>query len=125
MIMFRIKDFNEWAQCIILEMVSKYVPPDSNEVFDIMNLLEDRLQHANGAIVLATIKLFLQLTLDMTDVHQQVNNYIFNSSLSATLVVLITNLHHDKKSLLGTRSCFRGFYGIGFTISKYIYCKSP
>ncbi|KAL1830597.1 hypothetical protein ACET3Z_000248 [Daucus carota] len=67
-----IKDFNEWAQCIILEMVSKYVPPDSNEIFDIMNLLEDRLQHANGAIVLATIKLFLQLTLDMTDVHQQV-----------------------------------------------------
>ncbi|KAK1372487.1 hypothetical protein POM88_028680 [Heracleum sosnowskyi] len=68
----RIKDFNEWAQCIILEMVSKYVPPDSNEIFDIMNLLEDRLQHANGAVVLATIKLFLQLTLDMTDVHQQV-----------------------------------------------------
>ncbi|KAL8101674.1 beta-adaptin-like protein A isoform X2 [Apium graveolens] len=68
----RIKDFNEWAQCIILEMVSKYVPPDHNEIFDIMNLLEDRLQHANGAVVLATIKLFLQLTLDMTDVHQQV-----------------------------------------------------
>lgn len=72
MIMFRIRDFNEWAQCIILEMASKYVPPDSNEIFDILNLLEDRLQHANGAVVLATIKLFLQLTLDMTDVHQQV-----------------------------------------------------
>lgn len=77
--MFRIKDFNEWAQCSILEMVSKYVPPDSNEIFDIMNLLEDRLQHANGAVVLATIKLFLQLTLDMTDVHQQVqHNHIVN-----------------------------------------------
>ncbi|GAB2233445.1 hypothetical protein Droror1_Dr00002668 [Drosera rotundifolia] len=68
----RIKDFSEWAQCLVLELVAKYIPLDSNEIFDIMNLLEDRLQHANGAVVLATIKLFLQLTLSMTDVHQQV-----------------------------------------------------
>nr|GMD44254.1 beta-adaptin-like protein A [Ipomoea batatas] len=67
----RIKEFNEWAQCIVIELVTKYVPSDSNEIFDMMNLLEDRLQHANGAVVLATIKLFLQLTLSMTDVHQQ------------------------------------------------------
>lgn len=90
MIMSRIKDFNEWAQCIILEMVSKYVPPDSNEIFDIMNLLEDRLQHANGAVVLATIKLFLQLTLDMTDVHQQVQcNNTVNSLAQFTLAMLL------------------------------------
>ncbi|CAA2992341.1 beta-adaptin A [Olea europaea subsp. europaea] len=68
----RIKEFSEWAQCIVLELVAKYVPSDSNEIFDVMNLLEDRLQHANGAVVLATIKVFLQLTLSMTDVHQQV-----------------------------------------------------
>lgn len=77
MMMCRIKEFSEWSQCIVLELVSKYVPPDSSEIFDIMNLLEDRLQHANGAVVLATIKLFLQLTLSMTDVHQQVHNLIF------------------------------------------------
>lgn len=77
MIICRIKEFSEWSQCIVLELVSKYVPPDSSEIFDIMNLLEDRLQHANGAVVLATIKLFLQLTLSMTDVHQQVHIIIF------------------------------------------------
>jgi len=69
---YRIKDFSEWAQCLVLELVSKYIPTESNEIFDIMNLLEDRLQHANGAVVLATIKLFLHLTMSMTDVHQQV-----------------------------------------------------
>jgi hypothetical protein len=53
-------------------LVAKYVPSEGSEIFDIMNLLEDRLQHANGAVVLATIKVFLQLTLSMTDVHQQV-----------------------------------------------------
>lgn len=73
----RIKEFSEWAQCLVLELVAKYVPSDSNEIFDIMNLLEDRLQHANGAVVLATIKVFLHLTLSMTDVHQQVLVYYF------------------------------------------------
>ncbi|KAH9607352.1 hypothetical protein KSS87_009477 [Heliosperma pusillum] len=68
----RIRDFSEWAQCLVLELVAKYVPSDNSEVFDIMNLLEDRLQHANGAVVLATIKVFMHLTLSMTDVHQQV-----------------------------------------------------
>jgi vesicle coat complex subunit len=69
----RIKEFSEWAQCIVLELASKFLPSDNNEIFDIMNLLEDRLQHANGAVVLATIKVFLHLTMSMTDVHQQVH----------------------------------------------------
>jgi vesicle coat complex subunit len=96
----RIKQFNEWAQCIVLELVSKYVPPDSNEIFDIMNLLEDRLQHANGAVVLATIKLFLQLTLSMTDVHQQVYERIkaplltqVSSGSSEQSYAILSHLH--------------------------------
>ncbi|THU63540.1 hypothetical protein C4D60_Mb01t16860 [Musa balbisiana] len=68
----RIKEFNEWAQCLVLELVAKYIPSDTDDIFDIMNLLEDRLQHANGAVVLATIKVFLHLTMSMNDVHQQV-----------------------------------------------------
>ena len=69
----RIKEFSEWAQCLVLELASKFLPSDNNEIFDIMNLLEDRLQHANGAVVLSTIKVFLHLTMSMTDVHQQVH----------------------------------------------------
>ncbi|KAL8138674.1 hypothetical protein V2J09_004675 [Rumex salicifolius] len=68
----RIREFSEWAQCLVLELVSKYVPSESEEIFNIMNLLEDRLQHANSAVVLATTKVFLHMTLSMTDVHQQV-----------------------------------------------------
>ncbi|KAK4787411.1 hypothetical protein SAY86_011244 [Trapa natans] len=82
----RIKEFSEWAQCLILELVAKYVPSGNNEIFDIMNLLEDRLQHANGALVLATIKVFLQLTLLMTDVHQQVYERI-----KAPLLTLVSS----------------------------------
>ncbi|GMI88498.1 Adaptor protein complex protein 4B [Hibiscus trionum] len=82
----RIKEFSEWAQCLVLELVTKYVPSDSSEIFDIMNLLEDRLQHANGAVVLATVKVFLQLTLSMTDVHQQVYERI-----KAPLLTLVSS----------------------------------
>ncbi|XP_073129436.1 beta-adaptin-like protein A [Henckelia pumila] len=82
----RIKEFSEWAQCIVLELVAKYVPTDSEEIFDIMNLLEDRLQHANGAVVLATIKVFLHMTLSMTDVHQQVYERI-----KAPLLTLVSS----------------------------------
>ncbi|XP_062076976.1 beta-adaptin-like protein A [Humulus lupulus] len=82
----RIKEFGEWAQCLVLELVAKYIPSDSNDIFDIMNLLEDRLQHANGAVVLATTKVFLQLTLSMTDVHQQVYERI-----KAPLLTLVSS----------------------------------
>nr|ATG71013.1 AP4B [Cupressus duclouxiana] len=68
----RIREFSEWAQCLVLDLVSKYVPSENSEIFDIMNLLEDRLQHANSAVVLATINVFLHLTISMADVHQQV-----------------------------------------------------
>lgn len=68
----RIKDFSEWSQVTILEVVALYPPQDKSETFDIMNALEDRLQHANSAVVLATVKVFLRATLDMADVHQQV-----------------------------------------------------
>ncbi|KAM1970108.1 hypothetical protein ACFX16_017230 [Malus domestica] len=82
----RIREFSEWAQCLVLELVAKYVPADPNEIFDVMNLLEDRLQHANGAVVLATTKVFLQLTLSMTDVHQQVYERI-----KAPLLTLVSS----------------------------------
>ncbi|CAI0408526.1 unnamed protein product [Linum tenue] len=82
----RLREFNEWGQCLVLELVAKYVPSDTNENFDIMNLLEDRLQHANGAVVLATIKVFLQLTLSMADVHQEVYERI-----KAPLLTLVSS----------------------------------
>lgn len=58
----RIKDFNEWGQSLILDMLSKYKPADKNEMFDIMNMLEDRFKHASSSVVLAAVKVFLRIT---------------------------------------------------------------
>jgi len=82
----RIKEFNEWSQCAVLELVSRYRPSGSDEIFDIMNLLEDRLQHTNSAVVLATTKVFLQLTMSLPDIHQQVYERI-----KAPLLTLISS----------------------------------
>ena len=68
----RMRDFNEWSQCIVLELVASYKPADQSETFDIMNLLEERLKHSNSAVVLAATKVFLNLTQDMPAVHSQV-----------------------------------------------------
>lgn len=34
----RMREFNEWSQCIILDLVARYKPGEQQETFDIMNL---------------------------------------------------------------------------------------
>ncbi|GBG88693.1 hypothetical protein CBR_g48222 [Chara braunii] len=116
----RMKEFSEWAQCLVLELVSKYVPAHANETFDIMNVLEDRLVHANSAVVLATCKVFLHLTMSMADVHQQVYERI-----KSPLVTLITTgtselayavLSHLHMLILRSPTLFVSDY-------KFFYCR--
>lgn len=67
-----LQDFSEWAQCQVLEFASHYRPSGEQEVYDFMNVLDDRLSHSNSAVVMATVKLFLHYTLTMPATHQQV-----------------------------------------------------
>ena len=55
-------------------MAAHYQPVSEQEVYDLMNVLDDRLSHSNSAVVMATVKLFLHLTLRMPATHQQVSN---------------------------------------------------
>ena len=55
----------------MLEAVSGYRPSGEQEVFELLNVLDDRLAHSNSAVVMATVKLFLHLTLTMPATHQQ------------------------------------------------------
>lgn len=69
--MLILQDFSEWAQCQVLDFMSRYRPVDSDEVYDIMNALDDRLATPNSAVVLATVRVFLNMTLSMPYDHQQ------------------------------------------------------
>lgn len=68
----RIKEFNEWGQSIILDLTSKYAPQNQDEMFDIMNLLEDRFKHASSSVVLGAVKVFLHLTKEDETLSRQV-----------------------------------------------------
>ena len=67
-----LQEFSEWAQCQVLEFATHYRPSDEQEVYDFMNVLDDRLSHSNSAVVMATVKMFLHYTLTMPATHQQV-----------------------------------------------------
>ena len=68
----RIREFSEWGQCAILDLVARYTPTSEDEMFDIMNLLEDRLRHANSAVVMGTTKVFLNFTANNAPLHEEV-----------------------------------------------------
>ncbi|KAJ2315344.1 beta-adaptin [Coemansia sp. RSA 2705] len=50
----------EWGQIAILEALIEYEPRDEKEAENICERLLPRLQHANGSVVLATVRLLLK-----------------------------------------------------------------
>jgi AP-4 complex subunit beta-1 len=69
----RFKDFNDWGQAAILEFAAtKFNEPTEQDIFDLLNLLDEKLKNANTAIVLAVVKLFLKLTESMPHIYSQV-----------------------------------------------------
>lgn len=67
----RLKDFNEWCMCVVLDLVAQYHPEDETELFGIMNLLEPFLRYHNTAVILATTKVYMSFTENMPQVFQQ------------------------------------------------------
>lgn len=68
----RIKDFNEWGQTTVLQLISTYKPKSDEEMLDIMNILDDRLKSSCVSIVLSIIKIFLNITEENPTMKQQV-----------------------------------------------------
>jgi len=54
----RIGDFNEWGTASVVQLVSRYNPQDTKEVFDIMNVLDPCLRQTNSAVVLGAVSFF-------------------------------------------------------------------
>eukprot|EP01063_Lacrimia_lanifica_P035547 TRINITY_DN6803_c1_g1_i1.p1 TRINITY_DN6803_c1_g1~~TRINITY_DN6803_c1_g1_i1.p1 ORF type:complete len:763 (+),score=368.79 TRINITY_DN6803_c1_g1_i1:122-2410(+) len=68
----RLRDFNEWQKCFVLQLTLKYQPENEKEMFKIMNILEEFLWGANSAVILAATHLFLHLTQNLPQLHRQV-----------------------------------------------------
>lgn len=68
----RLKSFSGWGQSQVMEMLLRYQPHDTEELFDILNLLDDRLKHPNSSVVMASMRLFIHLTKEMKDISEDV-----------------------------------------------------
>jgi AP-4 complex subunit beta-1 len=68
----RLRDVAEWQQILVLDLVLKYTPASEDEMFDIMNLLEERLRGSNSAVIISCSRVFLYLTQNLPAVHRQV-----------------------------------------------------
>ena len=63
---------SEWGQCIVLELISKCTPKDQQQMFNIMNILEEHLKNSSSAIVLGVTKVFINFTKDNDVLYPQV-----------------------------------------------------
>lgn len=71
--MNNIRNFSEWGQCLLMEILLKYYRPETEaERFDVLEVLDCGLNHTNSAVILATAKLFLHYTANYRDQYQQV-----------------------------------------------------
>ena len=65
-------ELNEWGQCVVLNLISKYKPKDEKQMFDIMNILEEYLKSSSSAIVLGVTKVFINFTKENDVLYPQV-----------------------------------------------------
>ena len=56
----KIKQFNDWSQCIVLDFLWHYEPGSNKECFHIMNALENCLQVSHSGVVMGATKIFLK-----------------------------------------------------------------
>jgi len=68
----RIGSFKTWGQVKVLHVCSRFNPESDEKIFDIMNLLDDRLRQSNSAVVIAAVDVFLKLTRKMPQVQSSV-----------------------------------------------------
>lgn len=59
-----LNECNEWGQVFILDAMASYNPPDAGQAESIIQRVIPRLQHANGAVVMSSVKVIVkQMTL--------------------------------------------------------------
>ncbi|SBT87202.1 AP-4 complex subunit beta, putative [Plasmodium malariae] len=58
----KISTFNEWGKCVVLNIVSTYIPDNEDEMYDIMNILENHIRDFSSAVFLACLKCFLNFS---------------------------------------------------------------
>lgn len=74
----------EWGQVYMLEALSKFQASNSNDVMAILDRVSAHLQHSNGAVVLASIRVLMAhlKQIETTEVHSAINSQIVSSLIT-------------------------------------------
>ena len=92
---------NEWGQVTVLSLLSKFTPKDQQQMFDIMNLLEEYLRTSSGAIVLGVTKVFINFTKDNEVLYPQVIKRLRDPLITLLSSCAIQNTPEIEYSILG------------------------
>lgn len=118
----RLSNFDEYGQTVVLEMVSRYMPKDQDELYDIMNHLADKLKDSSPSVTLATVKVLIKFVDYDAELTEQVMGKIKTPLLSLVTTssmemryVVVSHIHNLIKR--GTAKYFSENY-------KAFYCQA-
>ena len=66
----RFNDFNWYGKSVVVECIGRYAPSNDNEMFNIMNLLDDSLKRNHRPLLLAILNCFFKFTKGKTKVFR-------------------------------------------------------
>ncbi len=121
-LMNRFEDFDNYGKQTILGLLVKYKPKDEEELFDLMNLLEDNLKINHIPLAMSIITVFIQFTKDKPKIFKEVKNHIspklimmMSAAQDEELYNLLIHIKLFLKS--SAKTYFRDFF-------KLFYCKA-
>ncbi|XP_048468140.1 AP-4 complex subunit beta-1 isoform X2 [Rhincodon typus] len=116
----RMKDLDHWGQSEVLAFLVRYKTRTEDEVFTILNVLDDFLKSSQPNVVMATTKLFLLLSEDFPnvqmDILERVKGPLLAICTSECHELCFLGLCHAREILRSSPGHFSGHY-------KKFFCR--
>ncbi|KAG0275418.1 AP-4 complex subunit beta-1 [Linnemannia exigua] len=94
----RYKDWTPGQLQVVLGVLCRYKPETDDEIYEIMNDVDDGLQHTSLAVQMATLRLFIWLCQDLAEIDEDVQTTIEETLLkhleSPQPDLVFASLHH-------------------------------
>jgi AP-4 complex subunit beta-1 len=121
-LMNRFGDFDNFGKNTIVNLIQRYRPKNEDEMFNVMNLLEDNLRKSNVSLTISIISVFIHFTSALPNIFSQVLERITPNLISLAcsteseeLFVVLTHL------LVLVKSSAKQFVSKDY---KLFYCKA-
>eukprot|EP01125_Pyxidicula_operculata_P021846 TRINITY_DN8691_c0_g1_i1.p1 TRINITY_DN8691_c0_g1~~TRINITY_DN8691_c0_g1_i1.p1 ORF type:complete len:820 (+),score=227.71 TRINITY_DN8691_c0_g1_i1:325-2460(+) len=89
----KLNEFNPWGRSFVLDLLQQYQPNDEEELFGILNILDNYFTSSHSSIVLGTVHLFLLFTQTKPELHDHVYLRIKNPLLTVMVGASVELLH--------------------------------